>query len=129
MTHAEALTIAREHVEKMATNARGYQDGATLAGKVAAVETFARFLMEGAPDEIRAVDDAADDTWRALLRRYVEHVNEVEGTDFLTSTYPSTNLSADDVAAVKAAAYDEPVQMPARVPARMPGPAWALDRD
>lgn len=65
MTHAEALTIAREHVEKMATNARGYQDGATLAGKVAAVETFARFLMEQAGPEDTAglaatVDRLAD---------------------------------------------------------------------
>ncbi|MGW6855814.1 hypothetical protein [Streptomyces xanthophaeus] len=45
MTRADALKTAREHVEAMATNARGYQDGVSLAGKVSAVDTFARFLM------------------------------------------------------------------------------------
>lgn len=45
MTRAEALTAAREHVEAMATNTRGYQDGVRLPDKVAAVESFARFLM------------------------------------------------------------------------------------
>lgn len=46
MTRAEALAAAREHVEKMSTNPRGYQDGVKFPDKVAAVERFARFLME-----------------------------------------------------------------------------------
>lgn len=46
MNRTEALDIASKHVEKLSTNARGYQDGVNLAGKVAAVETLARFLME-----------------------------------------------------------------------------------
>ncbi|MGW6948997.1 hypothetical protein ACWGHD_18985 [Streptomyces xanthophaeus] len=45
MSRADALKIAREHVEAMATNTRGYQDGVSLAGKVSAVDTFARFLL------------------------------------------------------------------------------------
>ncbi|GAA2609789.1 hypothetical protein SMC26_39570 [Actinomadura fulvescens] len=52
MTRVEALEIARKHVESLATNSRGYQDGVKLADKVAAVETFARFLMEGEPDRV-----------------------------------------------------------------------------
>lgn len=53
MTRAEALTIAREHVEKMATNARGYQDGVNFVNKVGAVDAFARFLLEGTePDAV-----------------------------------------------------------------------------
>lgn len=40
-----ALKAAREHVEAMSTNGRGYQDGVKLSDKVAAVERFARFLM------------------------------------------------------------------------------------
>lgn len=45
MTRAEALKVAREHVEAMSTNGRGYQDGVTLSDKVAAVDRMARFLM------------------------------------------------------------------------------------
>lgn len=45
MNRAEALAAAREHVDKMATNVRGYQDGVKLADKVDAVERFARFLL------------------------------------------------------------------------------------
>ncbi|MFF1417620.1 hypothetical protein [Streptomyces sp. NPDC058280] len=45
ISRAEALAAAREHVEAMSTNSRGYQDGVKLADKVAAVESFARFLM------------------------------------------------------------------------------------
>jgi hypothetical protein len=45
MSRADALTTAREHVEAMSTNGRGYQDGVKLADKVAAVDRFARFLM------------------------------------------------------------------------------------
>ncbi|MFC8583214.1 hypothetical protein ACFUGD_01350 [Streptomyces sp. NPDC057217] len=45
MTREAALNTAREHVEAMSTNTRGYQDGVKLSDKVAAVETFARFLM------------------------------------------------------------------------------------
>lgn len=49
MTRAEALTIAREHVEKMATSAHGV----SFINKVGAVDAFARFLVEGIePDEI-----------------------------------------------------------------------------
>ncbi|MEV5319150.1 hypothetical protein AB0K92_16095 [Streptomyces sp. NPDC052687] len=45
MSRADALKLAREHVEAMATNGRGYQDGVKLADKVQAAERFARFLM------------------------------------------------------------------------------------
>ncbi len=45
MSRADALKLAREHVESMSTNARGYQDGVSLANKVSAVDTFARFLL------------------------------------------------------------------------------------
>ncbi|MFE5828723.1 hypothetical protein ACFQ8W_00380 [Streptomyces sp. NPDC056508] len=45
MTREAALNTAREHVEAMSTNTRGYQDGVKLTDKVAAVEAFARFLM------------------------------------------------------------------------------------
>jgi hypothetical protein len=45
MSRADALRMAREHVEAMSTNARGFQDGVKLADKVAAVDAFARFLM------------------------------------------------------------------------------------
>lgn len=47
MTRARALEIATKHVDTMATNGRGYQDGVRFADKVAAVETLARFLIEG----------------------------------------------------------------------------------
>jgi len=60
MTRAEALALAREHVEKMATNARGYQDGVKFADKVDAVERFARFLLDGedAAVEVTTMQDA-----------------------------------------------------------------------
>ncbi|MER7922163.1 hypothetical protein ABTY96_03330 [Streptomyces sp. NPDC096057] len=45
MSRSDALTAAREHVEAMSTNGRGYQDGIKLSDKVAAVDRFARFLM------------------------------------------------------------------------------------
>jgi hypothetical protein len=45
LTRADALKMAREHVEAMSTNARGYQDGVKLADKVQAMDAFARFLM------------------------------------------------------------------------------------
>ena len=45
MTREEALAKAREHVDKMATNSRGYTDGAPFNARVAAVERFARFLL------------------------------------------------------------------------------------
>ncbi|MEU1254800.1 hypothetical protein ABZ445_16120 [Streptomyces chartreusis] len=45
MSRADALKLAREHVEAMATNGRGYQDGVKLSDKVQAMERFARFLM------------------------------------------------------------------------------------
>ncbi|MER5894755.1 hypothetical protein [Streptomyces sp. NPDC001876] len=44
MTREEALNKATEHVNKLATNARGYQD-VTLNNKVDAVERLARFLI------------------------------------------------------------------------------------
>lgn len=49
MTREEALAKATEHVDKLATNARGYQDGVKFTDKVEAVEKLARFLM-GEPD-------------------------------------------------------------------------------
>ncbi|KUF19063.1 hypothetical protein AT728_07420 [Streptomyces silvensis] len=45
MSRPDALKAAREHVEAMSTNSRGYQDGVRLGDKVAAVDRFARFLM------------------------------------------------------------------------------------
>ncbi|MEU3986089.1 hypothetical protein AB0F77_39535 [Streptomyces sp. NPDC026672] len=45
MTRSDALKIARDHVEAMATNTRGYQDGVKMHDKVQATERFARFLM------------------------------------------------------------------------------------
>ncbi|MET9425635.1 hypothetical protein ABZY06_33860 [Streptomyces sp. NPDC006540] len=49
LSRVDALKAAREHVEAMSTNGRGYQDGVKLADKVAAMETFARFLMGETP--------------------------------------------------------------------------------
>lgn len=43
MTRAEALTLAREHVEKMSANPHGV----SFINRVGAVDAFARFLMEG----------------------------------------------------------------------------------
>jgi hypothetical protein len=45
MSRTDALKAAREHVEAMSTNSRGYQDGVKLDDKVRAVDRFARFLM------------------------------------------------------------------------------------
>jgi hypothetical protein len=45
VTREEALKTATEHIEKLATNGRGYQDGVRFPEKVAAVERLARFLM------------------------------------------------------------------------------------
>jgi hypothetical protein len=45
MSRTDALKLAREHVEAMSTNGRGYQDGVKLHDKVQAMERFARFLM------------------------------------------------------------------------------------
>jgi hypothetical protein len=45
MSRVDALKAAREHVEAMSTNGRGYQDGVKLSDKVSAVDRFARFLM------------------------------------------------------------------------------------
>jgi hypothetical protein len=45
MSRADALKLAREHVEAMSTNGRGYQDGVKMHDKVQAMERFARFLM------------------------------------------------------------------------------------
>ncbi|MFE3144759.1 hypothetical protein [Streptomyces scopuliridis] len=46
MKYEEALRKTTEHVEKLSTNARDYQDGVRFADKVDAVERFARFLIE-----------------------------------------------------------------------------------
>lgn len=53
MTRQEALKLAQEHVKEMATNSRGYTDGASFETRVRAVETFARFLLE---DDIKGTD-------------------------------------------------------------------------
>ncbi|WP_327712390.1 hypothetical protein OG912_32220 [Streptomyces sp. NBC_00464] len=45
MSRVDALKAAREHVEAMSTNSRGYQDGVKLSDKVQAMDAFARFLM------------------------------------------------------------------------------------
>ncbi|MFD5308167.1 hypothetical protein [Streptomyces ardesiacus] len=45
MSRAEAVETAIKHVEKMSTNARGYQDGTNLAAKTQAVATFVELLM------------------------------------------------------------------------------------
>jgi hypothetical protein len=44
VSRLDALKAAREHVEAMATNSRGYPEG-SLADRVTAVDRFARFLM------------------------------------------------------------------------------------
>lgn len=49
MTRQEALAIATEHVNTIATNARGYQDGVRFADKIAAIERLARYLTEPEP--------------------------------------------------------------------------------
>ncbi|AUG87102.1 hypothetical protein HOS57_gp30 [Streptomyces phage AbbeyMikolon] len=41
----EAVETAIKHVEKLATNARGYQDGTNLAAKTQAVAVFVNLLM------------------------------------------------------------------------------------
>lgn len=52
MTRLEALIKAREIVDAMATNGRGYQDGVKFSDKVAATERYARFLLgESEADE------------------------------------------------------------------------------
>lgn len=61
MERTEALKIATEHVKTLATNSRGYQDGVTFTDKAAAVEKFARFLMEDEPAEtVAEVPPGAD---------------------------------------------------------------------
>jgi hypothetical protein len=45
MSRQEAVALAIQHVEKMATNARGYQDGNSLATKTQAVSTFVELLL------------------------------------------------------------------------------------
>ncbi|MFJ3248336.1 hypothetical protein [Streptomyces sp. NPDC086782] len=45
MSRVDALKVAREHVEAMSINTRGYQDGIKLSDKVQAADRFARFLM------------------------------------------------------------------------------------
>ncbi|WP_108934500.1 hypothetical protein [Streptomyces ardesiacus] len=45
MARAEAVETAIKHVEKMSTNARGYQNGTNLAAKTQAVATFVELLM------------------------------------------------------------------------------------
>lgn len=45
VSRIDALTTAREHVEAMSTNSRGFQDGVKLSDKIQAVDRLARFLM------------------------------------------------------------------------------------
>lgn len=45
MTREEALTRAQDVVAKMATNARGFMDGAPFTARVSAVLDVARFLL------------------------------------------------------------------------------------
>lgn len=45
MTRLEALLKAREIIDQMATNGRGYQDGVRFDAKVAATLTLAAFLL------------------------------------------------------------------------------------
>ncbi|MEV4037711.1 hypothetical protein [Streptomyces umbrinus] len=45
VSRVDALSVAREHVEAMATNACGYQDGVKLSDKAQAIDAFARFLL------------------------------------------------------------------------------------
>jgi hypothetical protein len=51
LTRLDALAKATEHVDKLATTARGYQDGVRFPDKIAAVERLARFLMAETPEE------------------------------------------------------------------------------
>jgi hypothetical protein len=51
MTRQEALKLAQEQVRDMATNSRGFMDGAGFEQRVRAVETFARFLLGESDDE------------------------------------------------------------------------------
>ncbi|MFF4478695.1 hypothetical protein ACFY1A_16995 [Streptomyces sp. NPDC001520] len=41
----DAWAKATEHVNALATNSRGFQDGVTLAHKIDAIERVARFLL------------------------------------------------------------------------------------
>ncbi|MFE4718237.1 hypothetical protein ACFRLW_17715 [Streptomyces sp. NPDC056728] len=52
MNRLEALAKATEHVDKLATTARGYQDGVRFTDKDAAVERLARFLMEDSGPDV-----------------------------------------------------------------------------
>ncbi|MFE0447359.1 hypothetical protein [Streptomyces fungicidicus] len=45
MSRQEAVALAIQHVEKMATNARGYQNGDGLSAKTQAVATFVELLL------------------------------------------------------------------------------------
>lgn len=51
MTREDALKRAAEHIEKLATNGRGYQDGVRFADKVSATIQLAEFLMGEGDDE------------------------------------------------------------------------------
>lgn len=51
LSRIEALAEARKHVDALATNARGYQDGVRFGDKVAAVERTARFLLREESDD------------------------------------------------------------------------------
>jgi hypothetical protein len=51
VTREEALAKAAAHIEKLATNARGYQDGVSFAGKVAATVQLAEFLLGEGDDD------------------------------------------------------------------------------
>lgn len=68
MNRAEALTVAREHVTALATAS------ATFTVKCAAVESFARFLIEGEPDtiEIRTMDQEHPEPLAAWERELLD---------------------------------------------------------
>jgi hypothetical protein len=63
----EALAKATEHVDKLATSARGYQDGVRFPDKIAAVERLARFLM-GDDDETEDVSTISGEDWSLPVR-------------------------------------------------------------
>lgn len=48
---------------------------------------------------------AERDAFRKLLRRYVNHVGESEGTDFLSDRWPNPELTDNDRAAIQIIAY------------------------
>jgi hypothetical protein len=117
MNRTDALKVAQEHVDKLSTNIRGYQDGVRFPDKVAAVEQFARFLLEtGAesdPEPVRGLELTPE---RAEVLSYVLRKQLDEGP-------PMYDVAAQALLdELREREHGEPVQPPAT--ARMPGPAW-----